>query len=93
MKTQFAAVNRLLVRADTYCVGEPSCPFHADGRGSVLQVSALHFIHQNPSSVPQAFSRAVDSADSSGTNTTAEDVRFFVSMLYFIGTPNMSGLT
>ncbi|CAK5263891.1 unnamed protein product [Mycena citricolor] len=33
---QVSALNRLLLRADAYCLADPSCPFHGQGKGSVV---------------------------------------------------------
>ncbi|KAJ7167096.1 Alpha/Beta hydrolase protein [Mycena filopes] len=34
---QIAAANRLVLRADAFCLTDPSCPFHGQGNGSVVQ--------------------------------------------------------
>ncbi|KAF7359014.1 hypothetical protein MSAN_01242100 [Mycena sanguinolenta] len=34
---QVAAINRLLLRADAFCVEDTSCPFHGQGKGSVVK--------------------------------------------------------
>lgn len=35
------AVNRLLLRADAFCIFDDTCPFHSQGKGSVVKVSSL----------------------------------------------------
>ncbi|KAJ7232040.1 alpha/beta hydrolase fold-domain-containing protein [Mycena haematopus] len=34
---QVAAINRLLLRADAFCLEDTSCPFHGQGKGSVVK--------------------------------------------------------
>ncbi|KAJ7513156.1 Alpha/Beta hydrolase protein [Mycena galericulata] len=34
---QVAAINRLLLRADAFCLTDPTCPFHGQGNGSVVK--------------------------------------------------------
>ena len=34
-----AAQNRIMQRADAYCLNDPTCPFHDQGKGSVIKVS------------------------------------------------------
>ncbi|KAJ7167109.1 hypothetical protein C8R46DRAFT_1096069, partial [Mycena filopes] len=34
---QIAAANRLVLRADAFCLTDPTCPFHGQGNGSVVQ--------------------------------------------------------
>ncbi|KAF7353939.1 hypothetical protein MVEN_01080200 [Mycena venus] len=34
---QVAAINRLLLRADAFCLQDTSCPFHGQGKGSVVK--------------------------------------------------------
>ncbi|KAJ7142072.1 Alpha/Beta hydrolase protein [Mycena crocata] len=34
---QVAAINRLLLRADAFCLNDTSCPFHGQGKGSVVK--------------------------------------------------------
>ncbi|KAJ7684238.1 Alpha/Beta hydrolase protein [Mycena polygramma] len=34
---QVAAINRLLLRADAFCLVDTSCPFHGQGKGSVVK--------------------------------------------------------
>lgn len=35
------ASNRLLLRADAYCLYDETCPFHSQGKGAVIEVSFL----------------------------------------------------
>jgi hypothetical protein len=35
---QAAAANRLLLRADAFCLTDPACPFYGQGNGSVVKV-------------------------------------------------------
>ncbi|KAJ7692912.1 hypothetical protein B0H17DRAFT_933686 [Mycena rosella] len=78
ISAQYAALDRSLVRSDAYCVNDPACPLHSQGKGSVLQ----------------AFNTAIDlaSSNSSTTNATADDVRFFVAMRYLVGNPDFATL-
>ncbi|KAJ7105903.1 alpha/beta-hydrolase [Mycena epipterygia] len=34
---QVAAANRLVLRADAFCLTDPTCPFHGQGNGSVVK--------------------------------------------------------
>ncbi|KAJ7878557.1 hypothetical protein B0H14DRAFT_3777173 [Mycena olivaceomarginata] len=34
---QVAAINRLLLRADAFCLEDTACPFHGQGKGSVVK--------------------------------------------------------
>ncbi|KAJ6628081.1 alpha/beta-hydrolase [Mycena sp. CBHHK59/15] len=34
---QIAAANRLVLRADAFCLTDPTCPFHGQGNGSVVK--------------------------------------------------------
>ncbi|KAJ7017861.1 hypothetical protein C8F04DRAFT_1405477 [Mycena alexandri] len=34
---QIAAANRLVLRADDFCLTDPACPFHGQGNGSVVK--------------------------------------------------------
>ncbi|KAJ7721431.1 hypothetical protein DFH07DRAFT_907013 [Mycena maculata] len=34
---QVAAINRLLLRADAFCLTDPTCPFYGQGNGSVVK--------------------------------------------------------
>ncbi|KAJ7932817.1 Alpha/Beta hydrolase protein [Mycena leptocephala] len=34
---QVAAINRLLLRADAFCLEDSTCPFHGQGKGSVVK--------------------------------------------------------
>lgn len=38
---QIIDVNRLLLRSDAFCINDPTCPFHTEGKGSVPQVQSL----------------------------------------------------
>ncbi|KDQ19583.1 hypothetical protein BOTBODRAFT_443477 [Botryobasidium botryosum FD-172 SS1] len=71
--SQIKAANRLLLRADAYCIYDPTCPFHSIGKGSVVQ----------------AFSDVLQQAlagNSSGV--TVDDVRAAANIGYLSGNPN-----
>ncbi|KAJ7779885.1 hypothetical protein B0H16DRAFT_1878507, partial [Mycena metata] len=34
---QIAAANRLVLRADAFCLADPTCPFHGQGNGSIVK--------------------------------------------------------
>jgi hypothetical protein len=40
-QTQLAALNRVMYRADAYCLQNSSCPFYGQGKGSVIAVGNL----------------------------------------------------
>ncbi|KAF7969924.1 hypothetical protein HWV62_25526 [Athelia sp. TMB] len=76
---QVNAVNRLLLRADAYCLNDTSCPFHAEGKGAI----------------PKAFAAVVSQAaagNTSSTNVSASDVRAVVTLAYLSLNPNFPGL-
>ncbi|KDQ19584.1 hypothetical protein BOTBODRAFT_443473 [Botryobasidium botryosum FD-172 SS1] len=71
--SQIKAANRLLLRADAYCIYDPTCPFHSNGKGSVVQ----------------AFSDVLQQAlagNSSGV--TVDDVRAAVNIGYLSSNPD-----
>ncbi|KIM77254.1 hypothetical protein PILCRDRAFT_12233 [Piloderma croceum F 1598] len=77
IQNQFRAINRLLIRADVYCLNDSTCPFHSQGKGSVVQ----------------AFKTVLDRASSNRSpNPTADDVRNMVAMDYLVGDPDFPEL-
>ncbi|KAF7969925.1 hypothetical protein HWV62_25528 [Athelia sp. TMB] len=76
---QISAVNRLLLRADAYCLNDTSCPFHGEGKGAI----------------PKAFAAVVAQAaagNTSNTNVSASDVRAMVTQAYLALNSNFPGL-
>ncbi|KAF7976223.1 hypothetical protein HWV62_7242 [Athelia sp. TMB] len=76
---QAQAANRLLLRADAYCMNDTTCPFNVNGKGSV----------------PKAFSEVISRANAGNTSNTtisASDVRAMVVLAYMSGNPNFPGL-
>lgn len=79
MKAQYAAMDRIIHRADTACIANPDCPFHGEGKGAIPKalsdVLALASSHSNSSGLP-----------------SADDVRLLITMSYTPGFPNFGGL-
>jgi len=75
---EIQALNRLLLRADAYCIYDPTCPFHSKGKGSVVK----------------AFADVLKLASESGTSATvtADDVRAMVSVIYLSVVPRFPAL-
>ncbi|KAF9458282.1 hypothetical protein BDZ94DRAFT_1173972 [Collybia nuda] len=74
---QIVAVNRLLLRADAFCINDAACPFHTAGKGSV----------------PQAFNTILDRAIAGDyPNITSDDVRAMVYLAYLSSSPNFTAL-
>ncbi|KDQ19582.1 hypothetical protein BOTBODRAFT_170657 [Botryobasidium botryosum FD-172 SS1] len=74
---QIKAANRLLLRADAYCIYDATCPFHSEGKGSVIQ----------------AFSDVIQQAlAGNASGVTADDVRATVNTIYLSGNPNFPAL-
>ncbi|KAJ7602925.1 hypothetical protein B0H17DRAFT_1222657 [Mycena rosella] len=93
---QVAAANRLLLRADAFCLTDPTCPFHGQGNGSVVKVS-FRIVHPRPTltRVSQAWDTLLAQATTAplpalscgagkGCNTpvTPTDLRLGVSVLF-----------
>ncbi|KAF7976114.1 hypothetical protein HWV62_7549 [Athelia sp. TMB] len=77
--SQISAVNRLLLRADAYCLNDTSCPFHAEGKGSI----------------PKAFASVLSHAASGNTSSsvvTPSDVRAMVTLAYLSSNPDPPAL-
>lgn len=72
---QVAAANRLLLRADAYCIYDPNCPFHSQGKGSVVK----------------AFNTVLQRTVSDSGNITADDVRASTYIGFMLGSPNFPG--
>jgi hypothetical protein len=95
---QIKAANRLLLRADAFCMYDPTCPFHAEGKGSVVKVcvfASLPFIaiFILMISFLQAFSTVLDRALSGGyPNITADDIRTVVTVEFLSGNPDFAAL-
>ncbi|KAJ7599803.1 hypothetical protein C8J56DRAFT_908924 [Mycena floridula] len=76
ISTQYAALDRSFTRSDAFCVNDTQCALHSKGKGSVIE----------------AFNEAVDLANSSSINATADDVRFFIGVRYLVGNPDFATL-
>jgi hypothetical protein len=95
------SANRLLLRADAFCMYDPTCPFHAEGKGAIVKVCVLSPL---PSPSPpflilmnfpflQAFGTVLDRALSGGyPNITADDIRAVVSEVFLSGNPDFAAL-
>ena len=93
--TQIKAVNRLLLRADAFCIFDATCPFHAQGKGSVVKVRFDFRLMVFLLSLPllQAFSTVLDRALSGGyANTSADDIRAVMTLGYVNSNPNFAAL-
>ena len=89
---QIKAANRLLLRADAFCLNDTSCPFHSQGKGSVVNVYlvlAFTPLSMLTSQILQAFNTVLTRA-LSGTypGTSADDIRVVMSLAYLSLTPN-----
>lgn len=92
---QIQAANRILLRADAYCINDTTCPFHSQGKGSILEVSLIFNFYKitllTIVSI-QAFKSVINLADSGNiTNITTDDVRF-VTTLASSGNPKLSSI-
>ncbi|KAJ7463965.1 Alpha/Beta hydrolase protein [Mycena latifolia] len=76
---QVAAANRLLQRADAFCLTDPTCPFHGQGNGSV--VKAWDTLVAQAISAPLP---APDCGPGTGCNTpvTPTDLRLGITVLF-----------
>ncbi|EIM92798.1 uncharacterized protein STEHIDRAFT_136539 [Stereum hirsutum FP-91666 SS1] len=76
---QLAAVNRLLLRADAYCVDfDGACPFKSQGKGGLVS----------------AFSSVIDNALAGAYGSvTADDIRAMIYIGYMNVDPNFSALS
>ncbi|KAJ7061501.1 Alpha/Beta hydrolase protein [Mycena amicta] len=74
---QVAAINRLLLRADAFCIVDSSCPFHSQGKGAV--VSAWQTLLSRALSAPLP---AAQCGPGKGCNNpvTATDLRLGASV-------------
>ncbi|KAJ7168306.1 Alpha/Beta hydrolase protein [Mycena crocata] len=72
---QIVAINRLLLRADAFCMNDPACPFHGQGKGSVVKAwdTLLAQAIEKPLAAPSC-------GPGTGCNSpvTATDLRFGV---------------
>ncbi|KZP21575.1 alpha/beta-hydrolase [Athelia psychrophila] len=71
---QMSAVNRLLLRADAYCLNDTSCPFHAQGKGAI------------PAAFAEVLSQAA-AGNTSNTTVTPTDVRAVVTLEFLSANP------
>ena len=74
---QVAAINRLLLRADAFCIIDPTCPFHAQGKGAVVSAWESLLAKAIASPLP-----AAECGPGKGCNTpvTATDLRLGASV-------------
>ncbi|KZP17745.1 alpha/beta-hydrolase [Athelia psychrophila] len=76
---QVAAANRLLLRSDAWCQNDTTCPFHAQGKGSI----------------PKAFATVLAQAAAGNTSNltvTPSDVGATASIAYLNGFPKFPAL-
>lgn len=50
---QVAAANRLLLRSDAWCQNDTTCPFHAQGKGSIPKVGLSSSFIANTAAKPE----------------------------------------
>ncbi|KAJ7607064.1 hypothetical protein B0H17DRAFT_967634 [Mycena rosella] len=76
---QVAAANRLLLRADAFCLTDPTCPFHGQGNGSVVKAWDTLLAQATTAPLP-----ALSCGAGKGCNTpvTPTDLRLGVSVLF-----------
>ncbi|KAF7314953.1 hypothetical protein MIND_00009300 [Mycena indigotica] len=76
---QVAAINRLLLRADAFCMIDPSCPFHSQGKGGVVTAWQTVLSHALKSPLP-----APQCGPGKGCNNpvTATDLRLGASVFF-----------
>ncbi|KDQ19580.1 hypothetical protein BOTBODRAFT_28154 [Botryobasidium botryosum FD-172 SS1] len=75
--TQIKAANRLLLRADAYCIYDVECPFHSKGKGGVIQ----------------AFNDVIQLAlAGNSSSATADDVRATININYLSIHPDFPAL-
>ncbi|KAJ7686265.1 hypothetical protein B0H17DRAFT_1013620 [Mycena rosella] len=76
---QVAAENRLLLRADAFCLTDPTCPFHGQGNGSVVKAWDTLLAQAITAPLP-----ALSCGAGTGCNTpvTPTDLRLGVSVLF-----------
>jgi len=59
-------MNRVMLHADAYCQNNASCPFHSEGKGSVVKVTRNHTLSQHTMSCfwfwIQAVKQIIDTA-------------------------------
>ncbi|KAF7295890.1 hypothetical protein HMN09_01132700 [Mycena chlorophos] len=74
---QVAAINRLLLRADAFCIVDTTCPFHAQGKGAI--VSAWNALLSKAIASPLS---AAECGPGKGCNApvTATDLRLGASV-------------
>ncbi|KAE9401104.1 hypothetical protein BT96DRAFT_880708 [Gymnopus androsaceus JB14] len=72
---QVKAYNRLLLRADAYCLNDTTCPFHSLGKGAI----------------PEAFQSIIANATAGDfPNVNADDIRAVAALSFFAGSPNFT---
>jgi len=89
---QIKNANRLLLRADAFCLSDPTCPFSGEGKGSVPKVLASFLSRYNVilSVISQAYA-TIQQMASNGTlgNVSIDDVSA-ITTVYFSGSPLFS---
>ncbi|KAJ7628778.1 hypothetical protein FB45DRAFT_1059477 [Roridomyces roridus] len=73
---QVAATNRLLLRSDSFCMTDPTCPFYGQGKGSVVKAweTLLAQAIETPLAAPSCGPGTLCNAP-----VTATDLRFAVA--------------
>ncbi|KAE9390740.1 hypothetical protein BT96DRAFT_1063438, partial [Gymnopus androsaceus JB14] len=68
--------NRLLQRADAFCLNDTTCPFNSLGEGAV----------------PEAFQAVIANATAGAflPNVSADDIRAMTALFFFAGSPNFT---
>ncbi|KAJ7513112.1 Alpha/Beta hydrolase protein [Mycena galericulata] len=76
---QVAAINRVLLRADAFCLTDPTCPFYGQGNGSVVKAWDTVLAQAIESPIP-----ALSCGAGKGCNSpvTPTDLRLGVSVLF-----------
>ncbi|KAJ7635348.1 hypothetical protein FB45DRAFT_911320 [Roridomyces roridus] len=76
---QVGAINRLLLRADAFCLTDPTCPFHGQGNGSVVAAWDTLLARALKAPIP-----AASCGEGKGCNTpvTPTDLRLGVSVIF-----------
>ncbi|KAJ6473302.1 Alpha/Beta hydrolase protein [Mycena vulgaris] len=76
---QVLAANRLLLRADAFCLTDPSCPFYGQGNGSVVKAWDTVLARAIAAPLP-----ALSCGPDTGCNSpvTATDLRMGVDVLF-----------
>ncbi|KAJ7734092.1 hypothetical protein B0H16DRAFT_1467721 [Mycena metata] len=77
---RIAVANRLVLRADTFCLNDPTCPFHGQGNGSVVKAWDTLLTRAIAAPLP-APSCGPTSATGCLAPVTATDLRYGLTIL------------